>query len=138
MTGTQFKRRFTARHRKSIAMAVSGWMFLSLVLAFWPCCQAVADEPPPAVGMEAGDHDHGSIPVGTEDPCRTWLDTADSALNSSLDVLFAGFKLKIGHAVYADSRDFPAVPPSVRGRIAYHPSPPSSLPLYLRVQHLLI
>lgn len=138
MTGTQFKRWFTVRHRKAIARAVAGWMFLSLVLAFWPCCQTLADEHPPAVSAEAGNHDHGSIPVGTEDPCRTWLDTADSALNSLPDVLFVNFKLKIGHAVYAVAHDFPAVAVSTPGRHVYHPSPPGPLPLYLRVQHLLI
>src|SRR3989344_3755719 len=138
MTGTQFKRRFTARHRKSIAMAVSGWMFLSLVFAFWPCCQAVADEHPPAVSAEVGDHDHGNIPQGTDDPCRTWLDTADAALNSSPDVLLSNFDLKVGHTVYAAAHDFPAAVVSTPGQHKYHPSPPESLPLYLRVQHLLI
>ena len=138
MTGSQFKRWFTVRQRKSIAMAVAGWMSLSLVLAFWPCCQALADEHPPAGSTEAGDHAHGNIPDGTEDPCRTWLDTTDATLNTSPNVLVSDFELKIGHAVYTDSHDFPAVPPSVRGRVVYHPSPPGSLPLYLRGQHLLI
>jgi hypothetical protein len=119
-------------------MAVSSWMFLSLVLAFWPCCQTVADEHPPAVSAEVGNHDHGNTLPGTEDPCRTWLDTADAALNTSPDVLLSNFDLKVGHAIYADSHDFPAVPPSAYGRIVYHPPPPSLLPLYLRVQHLLI
>ena len=138
MTGSQFKRWFTVRHRKAIAMTVSGWMFLSLVLAFWPCCQAVADEHPPVVSMDAGEHDHGNIPRGTEDPCRTWLDTADAALNTSPDVLLSDFELRIGNAVYPESHDFPAMAPAVPDRHVYHPSPPSPLPLYLRVQHLLI
>ncbi len=138
MTGSQFKRWFTVRHRKSIALGMAGWVSLSLVLAFWPCCQTLADGHPLVVSVETGDHDHGNIPGGTENPCRTWLDTADSALNSSPDVLFANFKLKIGQAVYAVTYDFPAVAPSVSGRHKFHPSPPSPLPLYLRVQHLLI
>lgn len=137
MTRTQFKRRFTFRHRKSVAMAVSGWMFLSLALAFWPCCQALADEHPPAISAGASDQDHGNIPVGTEDPCRTWLDIADAALNTSPDVLLSNFELKVGHAVYAVAHD-PAAVVFVPGRHVYHPSPPDPLPLYLRVQHLLI
>ena len=126
------------RHRRSIAMAVSGWMFLSLVLAFWPCCQAVADEHPPAVSMEVGDHDHGGMPSGTDDPCRTWLDTADAALNTSPDALISDSEPGIWHAIYADSHDFPAIAPSAPDRQLYHASPPGSLPLYLRTQHLLI
>jgi hypothetical protein len=34
--------------------------------------------------------------------------------------------------------DFPAAVASTSGRHLYHPSPPDPLPLYLRVQHLLI
>jgi hypothetical protein len=113
-------------------------MSLSLVLAFWPCCQAVADEHPPAVSVEVGDHDHGSTPPGTEDPCRTWLDTADAALNTSPDVLLSNLELKVGYAAYVVAHDFPAAVVSAPGRHVYHPSPPDPLPLYLRVQHLLI
>ncbi|MEW6330496.1 MAG: hypothetical protein AB1560_03450 [Pseudomonadota bacterium] len=138
MTGRQFKRWYTVRHRKSIAMAVVGWMSLSLVLAFWPCCHAVADEHPPVASMQAGDHDHDGIPHGTEDPCHTWLDTSDLALNTSPDALVSDFEPKIGHAVYAGSQDFPVVALSALDRQLYHASPPSSLPLYLRLQHLLI
>lgn len=126
------------RHRKSIALAVAGWMSLSLVLTFWPCCHAVAGEYPTVVGAETSDHDHGGIPHGTEDPCQTWLDTTNAALNTSPAVLISEFKLKIGHAVYAGSQNFPVVALSVPGRQLYHASPPASLPLYLRLQHLLI
>jgi hypothetical protein len=138
MTGIQFKNWLIVRHRKSIAMAVAGWMSLSLVLAFWPCCQAVADEHPPAVSAEVGDHDHGNTPPGTEDPCRAWLDTADAVLNTSPDVLLSNPELKIGHAVYAVAHDFPAAAVSTPGRHKHHSPPPDPLPLYLRVQHLLI
>lgn len=138
MTGSQLKKWFTIRHRKSIAVAVAGWMSLSLVLAFWPCCQAVAGEHPPTVSAHAGDHDHGNIPQGTDDPCRTWLDTADAALNTSPDVLLSNPEPKVGHAVYAVAHDFPAVAVSAPGRHVYHSSPPDPLPLYLRLQHLLI
>ncbi len=138
MTGTRSGKWFTLRRRKAVAMAVSGWMFLSLVLAFWPCCESVADERPPVVSAEAGDHDHGNMPSGNEDPCRTWLDTADAALNSSPDILLPNFELKVGYVVRTVVFDIPAAVVSRRGRHAYHPSPPNSLPLYLRVQHLLI
>jgi hypothetical protein len=138
MTGIQFKNWLLVRHRKSIAMAVAGWMSLSLVLAFWPCCQAMALDQPPVAHVEAGDHDHGNMPAGTDDPCRTWLDTTDVALNTSLDVLLSDFELKIAFAAYAVAHDFPAAVVSTPGRHLYHPSPPASLPLYLRVQHLLI
>jgi hypothetical protein len=138
MTAIRFKNWSIVRHRKSIAMAVAGWMSLSLVLAFWPCCQAVANEHPPAVSVEAGDHDHGNLPAGTDDPCRTWLDTTDVALNTSLDVLLSDFELKIANAAYAVAHDFPAAVVSTPGRHLYHPSPPDPLPRYLRVQHLLI
>ena len=138
MKGVQFKNWLTRRHRKSIALAVAGWMSLSLVLSFWPCCHAVADEHQPVASMQAGDHDHGGIPHGTEDPCRTWLDTTDLALNTSPDVLVSDFELKIGHAVYAASQKLPVVSLSVPDQKLYHASPPASLPLYLRLQHLLI
>jgi hypothetical protein len=113
-------------------------MSLSLVLAFWPCCQSIAEDRPFVSHVEAGDHDHGNIPQGTDDPCHTWLDTADAALNSSPDVLLSNPELKVGHAVYAVAHDFPAVAVSAPGRHVYHSSPPDPLPLYLRLQHLLI
>lgn len=138
MTGIQFKNWLIVRHRKSIAMAVSSWMFLSLVLAFWPCCQAVADEYPPAVSAGTDDHNHGNSLPGREDPCRTWLDITDAALNGSPDVLLSNFDLKVGNAVYAVAHHFPALSAFDPGRHLYHPSPPDPLPLYLRVQHLLI
>ncbi|MCR4346222.1 MAG: hypothetical protein NUV55_03295 [Sulfuricaulis sp.] len=138
MKGIQFKSWLTRRHRKSIALALAGWMSLSLVLAFWSCCHTLADEHPPVVSMQSGDHNHGGIPHGTEDPCRTWLDTSDVALNTSPDVLVSDFKLKFGHAVFVDSQIFSAVVLSVPDRQLYHASPPDSLPLYLRLQHLLI
>lgn len=137
MTGRSGKW-FIFRHRKSIAAAVAGWMSLSLVLAFWPCCQVLAQDQPPVAHVEAGDHDHGNAPAGTDDPCRTWLDTVDAALNTSPDVLLSNPELKVGHAAYAVAYDFPAVTVSMPGRHWYHPSPPASLPLYLRVRHLLI
>ena len=131
------KRWFMTRHRKSIALAVGGWMSLSLVLALWPCCQAVADVVPPVFSAQAGAQDQG-IPPGTQDPCRTWLDTADTALNSSFAVLVSDFEPKIGHAVYAATQNFPAVAHIATGRQLYHASLPASLPLYLRLLHLLI
>lgn len=136
MTGNRFNRGFIARRRRSLARVLAGWMTLSLVFAFWPCCQTLAQDQLPFAHAEAGDH--GNPPYDTDGPCRTWLDNADATLNHSLDVLIAGFDLKLGHAVYAHSRDFPAVSPPARARLAYHPPPPNSLPLYLRVRHLLI
>jgi hypothetical protein len=138
MTAIRFKNWSIVRHRKSIAMAVAGWMSLSLVLAFWPCCQAIAEDRSSVTHVEAGDHAHANIPPGTDDPCRTWLDTTDAALNTSPDVLLSKLELKVGHAVYAIAHDFPAVAVSSPGRHVYHSSPPNPLPLYLRVQHLLI
>ena len=138
MKGIQFKSWLSRRHRKSIAMAVAGWMSLSLVLAFWPCCHAVADEHPPVVSMQAGDHDHGGISHGTEDPCRTWLDTADTALNSSFVVLVSDFEPKIGHAAHPQTKNFPAVTRTAPDKQLFHNSPSGSLPLYLLIQHLLI
>jgi hypothetical protein len=138
MTGIQFKNWLIVRHRKSIAMAVAGWMSLSLVLAFWPCCQVMAQDQPPVAHVEAGDHDHGNTPAGPDDPCRTWLDNADAVLNTSPDVLLSDFEPKIAKAAYAVASDFPAAVVSTPGRHVYRPYPPDPLPLYLRVQHLLI
>lgn len=135
MTGRS-KRWFIFRHRKSIAVAVAGWMSLSLVLAFWPCCELLAQDQSPAAHVETGDNDNA--PGGTDDPCRTWLDTADAALNTSPDSLLSDFELRIAQAAYANGYDFPAVSAFVPDGHLYHPSPPASLPLYLRVQHLLI
>jgi hypothetical protein len=132
MTG-RFNIWLTVRHRKSVA-AVAGWMSLSLVLVFWPCCQAQAQDQPPVAHIEAGDHEHGNLPAGPDDPCRTWLDTADAALST----LLQDTGLEIATVAHAGARDFPVVPVFAPGRHRYHPSPPASLPLYLRVQHLLI
>ena len=138
MTGNRFHRGFIARRRKSLARALAGWMTLSLVFAFWPCCEILAQDQLPVAHVGTDAHGYGGAPSGTEDPCRTWLDNADATLNHSPDVLTAGFDLKPGHAVSSGSRDFPAVPSPAHGRVAYHPPPPGSLPLYLRVRHLLI
>ena len=138
MTGFGFHRWFTARRRKPIAVGVAGWMFLSLVFAFWPCCQAMADEPPHTVSTGSDDHDHGNAPPASEDPCRTWLDTVDAALNTSPAILLSDFEPRIANVAYAVVRDFPSVAIATPGRHTYHPSPPNPLPLYLRVQHLLI
>lgn len=137
MTGSGFKKWFTVRHRKPIALAVAGWLSLSLVLALWPCCQVLAQDHSPVIHAAAGEHDHGNMPTGPDDPCRTWLDTADAAFNTSPDVLLTDFELKIVLASYSDAHKFPHVPLRVRVGTAYDPSPPA-LPLYLRVQHLLI
>jgi hypothetical protein len=138
MTGIQFKNWFIVRHRKSIAMAVAGWMSLSLVLAFWPCCEVIAGDRSPVNHIEAGGHDHGNTPAGTDDPCRTWLDNADAALNTSPEVLLPDSELKIAIAASVAAHEFPAPANATPGRHRYHSSPPASLPLYLRVQHLLI
>lgn len=138
MTAIRFKNRSMLRHRKSIAMAVAGWMSLTLVLVFWPCCEILAQAMPAPSHVEAGDHDHGNMPAGSGDPCGTWLDTADALLNTSSDVLLSSFELKIAQAVHAVAHDFPAVTLPARGSIEYRAPPPVSLPLYLRVQHLLI
>lgn len=137
MTG-RFNRGLTVRHRRSVAAAVAGWMSLSLVLAFWPCCQLLAQDQPPVTHVEAGDHGHGNAPASQDDPCRAWLVNADTTLNSSPAALLADFELKIAQTAHADARELPAVSVFTPGRHLYHPSPPASLPLYLRVQHLLI
>lgn len=135
---SRFQKWFTVRQRKSISMALAGWMSLSLVLAFWPCCQLLAQDQPPVAHVEAGDHDHGNVPAGTDDPCRTWLDTADAALNTSSGALLPDYEPKIAIAAPGAACAFPAPAGAAPGRHRYHPSPPVSLPLYLRVQHLLI
>ena len=138
---SRFHKWFTARHRKSVSVAVAGWMSLSLVLVFWPCCEILAQAMPAAPAashVEAGDHDHGNMPAGSGDPCGTWLDTVDVLLNTSPDVPLSSFELKITQAVLAVAHDFPAITSPARGSIEYRAPPPVSLPLYLRVQHLLI
>jgi hypothetical protein len=138
MSARPFSNRLTVRYRQHIALAAAGWMLLSLVLTFWPCCHLVADEHAPVVSMESDDHDHGGISHGTEDPCRTWLDVTDVAFNPSPGALVSDFELKIGHLVYAEAYEYPVPELPEIGRYKYHPSPPASLPLYLRLQHLLI
>jgi len=138
MAGTQTSRKwFMSRHRRSIVAAMAGWMSLSLVLALWPCCQAVADVVPLVVSAQAEVPNHGILP-GTQDPCRTWLDTADTALNSSFVVLVSDFEPKIGHAVHPATQNFPAVARSAPDKQLFHNSPSGSLPFYLLIQHLLI
>lgn len=118
-------------------MAVAGWMSLSLVLAFWPCCLVLALDLPPVAHAGTGDHDHGNVPAGSDDPCRSWLDNTDAALNTSPEVLLPDFELKIAPAARA-APAFPVASVSAPDAHRYHPSPPASLPLYLRIQHLLI
>lgn len=122
------------------------WLSLSLFLTLTPCCEVFADviaSPATDAGFDhdhagpnSADHSPGSS--GFHDPCTQWLDHADYTLNSlhlaissgsgsHQDVPVAPLLLLVPHA------DAPVV-----ARLSYHPPPDPTLPLYLRIEHLLL
>ena len=137
----------TKRRRMSItSRLLAAWLSLSLVLTLTPCCEVFADAVASPATNAALDHEHdgsdGALhsPGSNDfyDPCTKWLDHADYTLNS------------LHVAVTSESgshQDIPIAPLLLRmphaGTIAmalflYHPPPDPALPLYLRIEHLLL
>lgn len=122
------------------------WLSLSLVLTLTPCCEVFADAVAPLATNAAFDHEHDG-PDGAfhspgsndfHDPCTKWLDHADYTLNSlhvavtlgsgsHQDISIAPLLLRMPHAGTM-----------VTARLSYHPPPDPALPLYLRIEHLLL
>jgi hypothetical protein len=121
---------------------------LSMLLALTPCCEANA-APPPAGGAPAGHvhppgadegghaHDHGA--PATPDPCPVWLDNLFHALGAATGAANSEFEacpLPPALAVLLMPPTAPAALSSPRRSV--HSPPFQTLPLYLRVKHLLI
>ena len=136
----------TERRRMSItSRLLAAWLSLSLVLTLTPCCEVFADAVAPPATNAALDHEHDG-PDGAlhspgsndfHDPCTKWLDHADYTLNSlhvavtsgsgsHQDIPIAPLLLRMPHAATL-----------VTARLSYHPPDPA-LPLYLRIEHLLL
>ncbi|WP_096360159.1 hypothetical protein [Sulfuricaulis limicola] len=121
------------------------WLSLSLFLTLTPCCEIFADalaSPADAAldhaHQEPDGASHSPASNGFHDPCAQWLDRADYTLNSlhlavssgsgsQQDIPVAPLLLLVPHA------DAP-----VMARLSYHPPPDPTLPLYLRIKHLLL
>ncbi len=136
-----------ARRRTSItSRLLAAWLALSLILTLTPCCEVFADAVASRATNAALDHEHDG-PDGAlhspgsndfHDPCTKWLDHADYTLNSlhvavtsgsdpHQDIPIAPLLLLMPHAGTMATALF-----------SYHPPPDPALPLYLRLEHLLL
>jgi len=125
---------------------LAAWLSLSLVLTLTPCCKVFADAVAPFIPNVVLDHEHGeddgalhsSGSNDFHDPCTKWLDHADYTLNSlhvavtsgsvpHQDIPIAPLLLRVPHAGTM-----------VTALFSYHPPPDPALPLYLRIEHLLL
>lgn len=135
------KRRMSIASRLLIA-----WLSLSLFLTLTPCCEIVADAVASPATDVGADHEHGGPDSahhspesgGFHDPCTQWLDHADYTLNSLHVAVTSGA---------GSHQDIPIAPllflmphagTMVTARLSYHPPPGPALPLYLRIEHLLL
>lgn len=135
------------RRRMSItSRLMAAWLSLSLVLTLTPCCKVFADAVAPFTPDVALDHGHDGSDSALHspgsndfhDPCTKWLDHADYTLNSLPVAVTSG----------SDShQDIPIAPllllmshadATVTVRLSFHPPPDPALPLYLRLEHLLL
>ena len=134
----------TERRRMSItSRLLAAWLSLSLVLTLTPCCKVFADVVAPLMPNAVLDHEHDGALHSSgsndfHDPCTKWLDHADYTLNSlhvavtsgsgsHQDIPIAPLLLRMPHAATV-----------VTARLSYHPPPDPALPLYLRIEHLLL
>lgn len=136
-----------ARRRVSITTRLLiAWLSLSLVLTVTPCCKVYADAVAPLMPNAALDHEHdgpdGALhspaPGDFHDPCTKWLGQAHYTLDSLHVAVTSGS---------GSHQDFPvALPLSLMPRagtratalFSYRPPPGPVLPLYLRIEHLLL
>lgn len=136
-----------AKWRRSTASRLLiAWLSLSLFLTLTPCCEIFSNalaSPAADVGLDHGHEGpdsahHSSESGGFHDPCTEWLDQADYTLNSS--------HIAVTSAP-GSNQDIPAPPlllripcpgPTLTAQLSYHPPPDPALPLYLRIEHLLL
>ncbi len=117
---------------------------LSMLFALTPCCEASAAAsaeaaPANAVhvhGAEADGHAHDHGAPATPDPCPVWLDNVFHALGVAVVPAVSGPEPQWSPAV-------PLIIPDETARLllpvhSVHSPPSPTLPLYLRVQRLLI
>ena len=137
----------TERRRMSTtSRLLAAWLSLSLVLTLTPCCEVFADAVASPATNAALDHEHDG-PDGAlqspgsndfHDPCTKWLDHADYTLNSLHVVVTSGFDPHQDIPVAPLLLRMPHAGTMVTARLSYHPPPDPALPLYLRLEHLLL
>ena len=137
----------TERRRMSItSRLLAAWLSLSLVLTLTPCCKVLADAVAPLTTNTVLDHEHDG-PDGAlhspgssdfHDPCTKWLDHADYTLNSLHVAVTSGFDPRQDIPVAPLLLLMPHAGTMVTALFLYHPPPDPALPLYLRLEHLLL
>ncbi|HEX9626333.1 MAG TPA: hypothetical protein VGA00_05290 [Acidiferrobacterales bacterium] len=143
------------RRRRGLALALTGWLSLSLILTGWPCCELFADTPIPSPPGAAdsehpdphhhGDHDHdhpapspGYAPGTPTDPCLSWLSGVDLAPGALPDVLPS---TPTSDPLWAIAADTPVVSVArPRSPLPRASGPPRAwhVPLYLSTARLRI
>jgi len=136
-----------ARRRMSItSRLLVAWLSLSLFLTLTPCCEVIADAVALPTTHTVLDHEHDGPdgvlhspgPNHFHDPCPKWLDHADYTV-SSQQLAVASESTSHQYAPIAPLLlPMPHVGAVVAARLSYHPPPVPALPLYLRIEHLLL
>lgn len=109
----------------------------TMLLALTPCCEVGAAPAHPETGaVEHGDgHDHG--PPAAPDPCLVWLDNHLNALATD-SVLPAPERVPQPALIAATWKAPAVVPVPLPAPSSCHSPPSPAVPLYLRIERLLI
>lgn len=116
---------------------------LAMLFALTPCCEVNAAPSPVHSGSDghghgAGhgdDHDHGMPPP--TDPCLMWLDNNFNALDTNTVLSISGYN-QHPDLFATPWSTHPAGETPLRMLLYRHAPPPSRVPLYLLIEHLLI
>lgn len=130
----------------AVGRGLSFVVALSMLFALTPCCEAsaaTAGAAPANVvhvhGAEADGHAHDHGAPATPDPCPVWLDNVFHALGSAVVPAVSGPEPQAAFWSPAVPLIIPDEPARFLLPVHSVHSPPSpTLPLYLRVQRLLI
>lgn len=134
------------RKRSLASRLLFAWLSLSLVLTLTPCCEVLADAvTSPAIEAQV-DHEHDGPDSahhspesgGFHDPCAQWLDHADYTLSSSHIAITSEPGSYQDNPIAPVLFRTPGDASMMTARFSYHPPPDSALPLYLRLEHLLL
>jgi hypothetical protein len=112
----------------------------TMLFALTPCCEvSAAPAQSAAEGHDHGDHHGGGHPQGSPllDPCLAWVDNNFNALTVSAAQVAP--ERDASPVLFAISWIVPlAVDASLRVQRSCHSPPSASVPLYLRIERLLL
>jgi hypothetical protein len=135
------------KRRMSITCRLlAAWLSLSLFLTLTPCCKVFADAVALPTTNAVLDHEHdgpdGALRTpGPNDfhvPCTKWLDHADYAVGSLHAAVTSGPDSHQNIPIASLLLLIPHIGTMVTAQLSYYSPPDPTLPLYLRIEHLLL